>query len=206
MRGRQPQRNTESSADDSATPSPNAQASQASSANGENGRAGARKSPSGGEDGDAQLMSSIQRLLLAAQSRQTRNEKGNQDSAQHVSPTSPLRVAAAFQSKLRGGRVVGGGGGGGGGGEGEGEGEGEGMASAAEVEELKAKIRKIQDLHEVEMREAHQMVVQAHAAASTQQGTHQATLQAPSGRNRTPSSGSYSQKPSQIVRFIEELY
>ena len=217
MRGRQPERNTESSADDSASPSPNAQASHASSAHAASGRAGARKSPSGGGDGDAQLMSSIQRLLLAAQ---TRNEKGNQDWVQHA-PDAPLpasqhapasgssqggatrfarpllkttrakSVGAAAPAGLPGAMSGAGRGRGRGG---ESEGEDEGVASAAEVEELKAQIRRIQDLHEVEMREAHQMVVQAHAAASTQQGTQQATVQAPSGGNRTPSSGSCSQK------------
>ena len=65
-------------------------------------------------------------------------------------------------------------------------GEDEELASAAEVEALKAQIRRIQQHHEVEMREAHQMVVQAQGQQAQPAGsrTPSSAVMIPRGTGR----------------------
>ena len=194
----------------------------------------------GSEADDAELMSSIQRLLLAAQTRNERERRlplddasnahprapraerrgvgdsadsggegasarplsgdkgsrprgradGLRSSLQHASgPGSPpgakpiaktaraqsvgAAAAAAHGTHTReAGRSI--------------TGEDEELASAAEVEALKAQIRRIQQHHEVEMREAHQMVVQAQGQQAQPAGsrTPSSAVMIPRGTGR----------------------
>ena len=194
----------------------------------------------GSEADDAELMSSIQRLLLAAQTRNERERRlplddasnahprapraerrgvgdsadsggegasarplsgdkgsrprgradGLRSSLQHASgPGSPpgakpiaktaraqsvgASAAAAHGTHTReAGRSI--------------TGEDEELASAAEVEALKAQIRRIQQHHEVEMREAHQMVVQAQGQQAQPAGsrTPSSAVMIPRGTGR----------------------